>query len=142
MFYFPCAGHTFPGMVMDICPPQLHMHLALLISAGKFAIFTCPGGAQGAITTGMQGIGVSTPNAAEVAEATVGLANDWHIPNGIMLTIGLLSMMFAMGLFCMSGRVGSTTINVDGAIPNVHCIIAPAQTNCPMINSPSEHPPL
>lgn len=33
-------------------------------------------GAQGAGITGTHGIGVSTPMAAEVAEATVGLDND------------------------------------------------------------------
>ena len=63
-------------MVMDICPPQLHIHLALLIRAGILAILTCPGGAHGAITTGIQGIGVNTPNAAAVADATVGFAID------------------------------------------------------------------
>ena len=82
--------------------------------------------------TGMQGMGVSTPKAAAVAEATVGLAIDWHMPKGMMLTMGLLSMILAMGLFCTKGRMGSITINDDGAIPNVHCSIAPAQTNCPI----------
>jgi hypothetical protein len=36
----------------------------------------------------MQGIGVKTPSAAAVAAATVGFANDVHMPKGIMLTIG------------------------------------------------------
>ena len=79
--------------------------------------------------TGMQGMGVRTPKAAAVADATVGFAMDWHIPKGMMLTMGLLSMMFAIGLFCTFGRVGSTTIKEPGAIPNVHCSIAPAHTN-------------
>ena len=84
--------------------------------------------------TGMQGIGVSTPMAAAVAEATVGLAIDWHMPKGMMLTIGLLSRMFPMGLFCTMGRIGSSTMKDDGAIPKLHCSIAPAQTNCPISN--------
>jgi len=46
-------------------------------------------GAQGALVAGMQGIGVSTPDAAAVAEATVGLARDWHMPNGAIFTMGL-----------------------------------------------------
>jgi hypothetical protein len=37
----------------------------------------------------MQGIGVSTPNAAAVAAATAGLAGDIHIPNGMMFVMGM-----------------------------------------------------
>lgn len=56
-------------------PPQLHIHLQLLSKAGMFEIFNIGApGAQGAAMTGMHGIGVSTPMAAAVAEATVGLA--------------------------------------------------------------------
>ncbi len=77
---------------------------------------------------GMQGIGVSTPIAAEVAEATVGLLNDWHMPKGRMLTIGAKSMMVAFGLFWIIGRKGTVTINVEGVIPKVHFSIAPMQT--------------
>ncbi len=46
---------------------------------------------HGAVVTGMQGIGVKAPQAAAVAEATVGFAIDWHTPKGMMLTMGLLS---------------------------------------------------
>lgn len=77
---------------------------------------------------GMQGIGVSTPIAAEVAEATVGLLNDWHMPKGRMLTIGAKSMMVAFGLFWIIGRNGTVTIKVEGVIPKVHFSIAPIQT--------------
>jgi len=44
----------------------------------------------------MQGIGVSTPNAAAVAAATVGFAIDMHIPNGMMFIIEMWSMMFCI----------------------------------------------
>jgi len=54
-------------------------------------------GVHGAGMTGTQGIGVSTPIAAAVAEATVGFARDVHTPNGRILTIGTLSIMFAAG---------------------------------------------
>jgi hypothetical protein len=37
----------------------------------------------------MHGIGVSTPMAAAVAAATAGFAGDMHMPNGMMLTMGL-----------------------------------------------------
>jgi hypothetical protein len=73
----------------------------------------------------MQGMGVSTPIAADVADATVGLANDWHIPNGAMFTIGLLSMILPIAIFIHFGREGSITENVLGAIPKLHCSIAP-----------------
>ena len=75
--------------------------------------------------TGMQGMGVSTPMAAAVADATVGFAKDWHIPKGAILTMGLLSMMLPIAKFIHLGRMGSKTENVPGAIPNVHCSIAP-----------------
>lgn len=77
---------------------------------------------------GMQGIGVSTPIAAAVAEATVGLLGDWHMPKGRMLTKGAKSMMVAFGLFWIIGRNGTVTIKVDGVIPKVHFRVAPIQT--------------
>lgn len=48
-----------------------------MFNAGVFPIITVGDpGAHGAGSTGMQGIGVRTPKAAAVAEATVGLAKD------------------------------------------------------------------
>jgi hypothetical protein len=83
--------------------------------------------------TGTQGIGVSTPIAAEVAEATVGLVSDWHIPKGMMFIMGAISMIFAMSILPHLGRSGTVTISVDGAIPKLHCSIAPIQTKLPII---------
>jgi hypothetical protein len=37
----------------------------------------------------MHGIGVKTPNAAEVAAATAGFAIDMHTPNGMIFTKGM-----------------------------------------------------
>jgi hypothetical protein len=117
-----------PGFTIWITPAQVHMHLLVLLRAGmpRNKVVGDPG-AHGAGMTGMQGMGVSTPNAAAVAAATVGLAIDWHIPNGMMLTIGTLSMIFAAGLTSAVTR-GSTTINVEGAMPKLHCNIAPMLT--------------
>lgn len=84
-------------------------------------------GSQGAGTTGTQGIGVSTPRAAAVAAATIGLANDWHMPNGAMFTPGATSVMVATGRPSTNG-LGATTDSVDGARPNEHMIIAPDTT--------------
>lgn len=66
-----------PAMLIEITPPQLHISLLLLLRAGMFATRTVgEPGAHGAAVTGTQGIGVRTPIAAAVAEATVGLAID------------------------------------------------------------------
>ena len=77
-------------------PAQLHMHFDVLSSMGWFPSSTVGApGAQGDEVAGTQGIGVSTPIAAAVAEATVGLASDWHMPNGMMFVSGTWSMMLA-----------------------------------------------
>jgi hypothetical protein len=102
------------------------------MSAGMFMIFTCPGGAHGAVMTGVQGMGVSTPQAADVADATVGFAIDWHIPKGSIFVIGIMSVIFAISILLHLGRRGTVTISDDGAIPKLHCIMAPIQTNLPI----------
>jgi hypothetical protein len=63
------------GLVIEIMPPQLHMHFEELLSAGMFSTRTVGDpGVQGAAMAGTHGIGVSTPSAAAVAAATIGLA--------------------------------------------------------------------
>lgn len=76
-------------------------------------------GTHGADVTGTQGIGVSAPKAAAVAAATVGLAIELHIPNGRILTSGLLSIILAIGMADMTRFIGRT-INVLGAAPKLH----------------------
>jgi hypothetical protein len=89
---------TWPGKPSVITPPQVHMQVHVLFRAGMLPIMqVAEPGVQGDVVTGMQGIGVNTPRAAAVAEATVGLAIDMHIPKGGMLVIGTKSMMFAAG---------------------------------------------
>src|SRR5580693_5970122 len=88
-------------------------------------------GVHGAGITGTQGIGVSTPSAAAVAAATVGLASDMHMPKGGMFTMGLLSIMLAAAvphMHLLAGRI----FNVLGATPKLHIIIAPVVTSCGM----------
>ena len=108
------------------------MHCALLIRAGEFAIITWPGGAQGPVITGAQGMGVKTPIAAEVADDTEGLAIDWHMPNDMMLVDGTTSMILPISMFPHWGRRGSDTISDDGDIPKLHCSIAPIHTKFPI----------
>ena len=64
--------------------------------------------AHGAVVTGIQGMGVKTPEAAAVADATDGFAIELHIAKGIIFTIGTLSMMLAMGVVVLTlffGRI-------------------------------------
>lgn len=101
-------------------PPQLHINLELLFSAGILAMSTVgEPGAHGAMVMGMQGIGVKTPRAAAVAPATMGFARELHMPKGRMFTMGLLSMMLAIGIAVMTLFMGST-INAAGATPKLH----------------------
>ncbi len=88
-------------------------------------------GTQGATVMGMHGMGVSTPRAAAVAAATMGLAMDWHMPKGMMFIMGTLSMMLADGAPDITQFIGST-FSVPGAIPNEHFNIAPEQTSLPI----------
>ena len=79
------------------------------------------------VVTGTQGMGVKTPRAAAVADATVGFATDIHTPKGGMLVMGTKSMMLAAGVVALVLLVGKT-FRVEGAIPNVHIITAPVVT--------------
>jgi hypothetical protein len=118
-----------PALDTWITPAQLHMSLQLLSSAGRLAISTVGApGTQGAAVAGMQGIGVSTPKAAAVAAATIGLAGLWHMPNGIMFIKGTWSMIVAAGTPPAIVRLlGKTTIAL-GAAPKLHCNCAPITT--------------
>ena len=119
---------VWPGSLMVMLPPQEHMHCPLSNRAGINFINSFPQGAQGVTVTGMQGMGVSTPQAAEVADATMGFVNDLHIPKGSMFTMGTKSMMVALGFFCIRGRKKSVMTSFDGVVPKEHCIEAPMQT--------------
>ena len=85
-------------------------------------------GAQGAGITGTQGMGVSTPMAAAVAEATVGLAREEHMPKGMIFFIGTLSMMVAAGMLEVRTLFSGVTTRLEGAAPKVHWHMAPMQT--------------
>jgi len=122
-----CAGAT-----IWITPPQLHINFELFCKAGIPPTNTVgEPGAHGAAVTGTHGIGVSTPSAAAVAAATCGLAGQLHMPNGITLTMGALSMIVAAGAPDMTHAVGST-FSDEGATPKLHCNVVPVVTRMPM----------
>lgn len=103
-------------------PAHMHANFEELFSAGELLSNTegLPG-AQGAVVAGTHGMGVKTPLAAAVALATCGFAIEEHIPNGITLTIGTLSMMLALSSpETMIGGPFGMTISDDGAVPNEH----------------------
>lgn len=115
--------------MIDIAPPQVHIHVLVLFSAGILPINTVGApGVHGAEVTGMHGIGVNTPSAADVAAATAGFDGVVHIPNGGILAIGLLSMIFAAGMFSTMTLLTGNTTRDEGATPKLHCIIAPIIT--------------
>src|SRR5579871_6524261 len=88
-----------PGFMIVITPPQMHCSVEILSRVGWLPSSTVGAPAtQGAGVFGMHGMGVSTPSAAAVADATVGLAIDMHAPNGMMFTSGTWSIIFASGI--------------------------------------------
>lgn len=86
-------------------------------------------GVHGDVVMGTQGMGVSTPMAAAVAEATCGLLGLEHIPKVGMLAIGANAWMLAAGVSHVTGVPVGKTLRTAGAMPNVHPIVAPVLTN-------------
>lgn len=77
-------------MTILITPAQLHISEQLASNEGMLPsnMVGAPG-IQGVAVAGIQGMGVSTPSAAAVAAATIGLAKLWHMPKGMMFTRGM-----------------------------------------------------
>ncbi len=106
---------------MLITPSQLQLQTLASLSAGWLAINTVgEPGIHGATVAGTHGMGVKTPIAAAVAEATVGFEGEEHTPKGIMFTSGLWSMMFAAGTLLPMVRLSGGTTSADGVAPNEH----------------------
>ena len=114
-------------------PPQVHINLQELFSAGLLPIITVgEPGVHGAVVTGIQGWGVSTPNAADVAAATCGLLKVVHMPKGITFFMGMLSMIVAAGTLLVVTRFSGVMTKALGATPKLQVACAPLQTNCPI----------
>jgi len=104
-----------------ITPPQEQLHVDPSPATGvPPTSVVALGGFHGPTGTGTQGIGVSTPAAATVAEATVGLERLVHKPKGGMFTIGRTSSTVATGLPSTNTRRAGSTFKVEGAIPKEH----------------------
>jgi len=117
-----------PGAATVMIPPQQHISVLSLVSAGNPSTNTrgAPG-TQGAAVTGVQGIGVKTPPAAAVAAATAGFAGLLHSPKGGMLTNAALAIMDASGCPATVTLPGSA-VNCPALLPKPHCTSAPLQT--------------
>jgi hypothetical protein len=119
---------TWPAELILIEPAQEHSNLLSLLRAAILPINTVGAPAtQGATVAGIQGMGVRTPNAAAVADVTVGFVMLLHKPNGKILTNGILSIILAAGISTITGLTCNTT-NVEGAVPKVHERTAPEVT--------------
>jgi hypothetical protein len=106
------------------------MHLEVLFRAGWLLINTFGDpGTQGLGVTGMQGAGVRTPIAADVAAATAGFVGVVHMMKGIIFAIGLLSMMVAAGCFEAFTMLAGITVIVLGPVPKEHWSVAPLLTS-------------
>jgi hypothetical protein len=129
MACFSFSGYAItvacPAKDWVITPAQEHINVESLLSVGMLPMKTVGlPTIQGDIVMGIQGIGVSTPNAAAVAAATIGLARLMHVPNGRIFKNGTLSIMLAAGVGPMTQLVGST-IKEDGAAPKEQLHSAP-----------------
>lgn len=120
---------VWPSVVMEMIPAHKQGHTHDFSRAGA----PCTNksglpGIHGAWVLGIQGMGVSTPIAADVAAATVGLASERHSPNGAMLTSGLWSVILAIGLPVRSTVLMGNTVSIDGLMPIEHFSRAVEQT--------------
>ena len=127
--HHPDSVRIAPGTVTVMTPPQEQLHVLGAVSAGRPPIkVRVATGTHGPMGVGTQGIGVSTPRAAAVADATDGFAKELHIPKGGMFVIGTTSVIVAAGLPSIITRVVGITFSVDGAMPKLQVNIAVAVT--------------
>jgi len=106
----------------------MHINLQLSVIAGRPAINTSGfPGTQGDVVHGIHGIGVNTPKAALVAAITCGLDTELHMPNEAIFTMGIISIIFAIGLFDKFGRSGNT-VKGEGVVPKLQVICAVLHT--------------
>ena len=121
---------TCPGLTTLTTPAHRHWQVQVLSTAGMLPISKVgTPGTHG--VTGHRDAGLRREHATgggEVAAATCGLARLMHIANGMMLTIGLWSMMFAAGWLPDNTRLAGNTTRLDGAMPKLHISCAPLTT--------------
>jgi hypothetical protein len=110
---------------------QLQVHVLVRAGIPLMVTDTAPG-AHGATVAGTHGIGVSTPSAAEVADATTGLLTVVHMPKVGMFVSGTMSMMVAAGRLLAVTPIG-VALKGAGLTPKEQVIIAPVTTSSPKV---------
>jgi hypothetical protein len=111
----------------------MHIVIVSAVSVGISPIITFGAvGIHGATVMGIQGAGAPTIFAA----MTIGFVGALQIAKGTTLTIGANAIMFAAGRQSVSVIEMGSTINVEGAAPKVHIVIAPIDTVGPAIFYP------
>lgn len=81
---------------------------------------------------GVHGCGVSTPNAAAVAEATAGLLIEVHIPIGVIFVLGSQSLIVAAGFPSIRTLCWFVVFNIPVPMPIVQTVVAPVTTISPI----------
>ena len=121
---------NWPGTTTEMTPPQTQFTMLESVSAGMLAIITVGiPGAHGAGIRGWQAAGAKTTGGGRMV---CGLATDMHMPKGMILTIGLLSMMLAAGGPPTMTKFAGSTAMAAGATPKLHFNKAPAHTRQPI----------
>lgn len=85
-------------------------------------------GFQGVFVSGMQGTGTNSPEALALAATTLGFAGDRHMPKPIRLSMGLWSMMLAMGAPRSGLSSEGSTVRGQVVAPKVQTHKAPLNT--------------
>ena len=111
---------------MEIEPPYAHMIVPSVDRPGAPPISGVPAQIHIPVGAGTQGMGVRTPNAAAVADATVGFDMDWHMPQGTMLVTGTASLMVSAGAPPII--TGEAPISEPGLRPKVQVMTPPVTT--------------
>jgi hypothetical protein len=125
----------------ETTPAHKQLQVQALSSAGRPPIVTAGDpGTQGEAVAGMQGCGVKTPKAADVAAMTCGLLGLLHRPNGLIFTKGAKSMIVAApALVPLAGLAGGAA-KIDGAAPKLQVRMAPSTTRTAMRGTSKQSP--
>ena len=118
----------------ETTPAHKQLQVQALSSAGKpLRVTAGEPGTQGDAVAGMQGWGVNTPAAADVAAMTCGFVGLLHRPKGLIFAKGAKSMIVAApALVPLAGLAGDAE-NADGAAPKLQVRTAPSTTRTAMV---------
>jgi hypothetical protein len=118
----------------ETTPAHKQLQVQALSSAGRPPIVTAGDpGTQGEAVAGMQGCGVKTPKAADVAAMTCGLLGLLQRPNGLMFARGAKSMIVAAPALVPPAGLAGDAANAEGVAPKLQVRMAPSTTRTAMV---------